>query len=199
MDIPESTRALVEEDALRDGINELVAKLNGKKMIADSWTQSREYAGALGMAALARSDYVVFMHDLWDATWGAAGALELGRPDDSEPNDPHTIWEDEEIVRYVDFARPVGGCVHAIFSVSFEPGEGVTLDALFNDADYDEVDVCTRIADSLTRWHSKEHDNFDHPLLYSSQVEAKDLDTAADTLREAARELVVFLKAGEIR
>ncbi len=197
MNIPDSINAIIADETLHDGVVQLVAKLNGKKMVADNWAQSRDYAKALSMAAMARSDYVLLMHDLWDATWGEAGALDLGEPDDSEPNDPHTIWEHWEIYRYVGLSRPIGACAHVIFYVEFDPHNTISLSVSFEDEDYNQIPIPNGLLEEGTGWHSVKvpNDDFIYPILYSASIPSKTISTAAEPLRESVSDLIVRLKA----
>jgi len=197
MDIPESTNALIADEALRDGVDELVGKLDGKKMVAYNWPQSRDYAKALGMAALARSDYVVLMHDLWDATWGAAEALGLGEPDDGEPSNPHQIWENREIYRYIALEKPISDGVYIILFVEFDFQEGVSLHLYFDDADNAETDTSSAFKGVSPNWKLVEHENFEYPYLCSAVVPVEQLDTAAETLCASASEMIALLKSSK--
>jgi len=106
--LPKSISAMHESTELMQGVFNLAEKLNGKKMVAQDWKEARQYSKALTMAAVARGDYVVLMHDLWDHIFGAAVMEQLGSIDqDPSEYSPSEIWGHYEIGKSLTLHTPI--------------------------------------------------------------------------------------------
>jgi len=93
--ISENVQKLISDKKFHDSVTQLLGKFNESKMTDSDWStwqESRDFASTLGMAAVARSDYVVLMHDLWDEIWDES-VRDLGDKDLNDYLSPKQIWD----------------------------------------------------------------------------------------------------------
>jgi len=200
--VPRSVQEIFSDKSLYSGVVELVGKLDGTMILPNdpSWADSRDYAYALGMAALARSDYVVLMHDLWDATWGEAGAVELG--DESfNPCNPKEVWENQYQYRYFhlpNFHGEVWGCfyVEFYFHQNSEPGSGLMLSVGFYDTNDHQIDKASDFSE-LHGWQTQNYYDSNYDFLYSAiekPTQPEQWESAISHLKTLATTLVKALR-----
>ncbi len=192
LELPESVAAMVADTKLLDGVTELVEKLNGKKMIADDWKESRDYAHALTMAAVARGEFVVFAHDFWDKIWLKAGVTEFGEDIFDIDVNPNYIWDHEEIYRHIQTNVQNSPRITFYLEISLNDGEAWLIVE-----SYDNNDEQIACPFSVNGWHEKRDDDDDFPSLKSSTIKLTNLAHGVETLRNEATAMVAAIKSAQ--
>lgn len=180
LSLPDSLAAMQEDPMLMQGVFALAEKLDGSKMVAKNWLEARRYAEALTMAAVARGDYVVLMHDLWDEIF--CGATQLGSidPDPSE-NSPAAVWEDEDLCKTLILKTPIGSAAHLRLWISYSLEERkILLEFAAYDENDDQIPVPKRLTE-IKGWQLDDKYEMDHPLLVSDQLSSEDLPASIET------------------
>lgn len=188
IEVPQSVRDMVADPALAEGISQLVSKLDGKKMIAADWQQSRNYVRALSSAAMARSDYITFMHDLWDATWGKADLSKLGAEVFDETCTPSQIWENDEIWRCFRTGPSAKDGI-AVFYVCAILQKGIRLEFGYHKADWSELNATELVSDAA-EWSEYTPEGWNSIYWKSKTIPFGDLEQRIDELSTSANSLV---------
>ena len=188
LSLPESLAAMHQDPTLMQGVFALVAKLDGKKMIAKNWTDARQYAEALTMAAVARGDYVAMMHDLWDAVFD--GAAQLGTIEE-DPSDypPSEVWENQELGKTVRLATPLERAAKLTLYISYRlEARNIRLEIAALDRQDNQVPVPECLAE-LDGWALNDEYEWDHPLLFTNSRPAEDFPVSVEEGAGLARQL----------
>lgn len=192
LNLPESVSDMAADPVLREGVNQLILKLNGKKMIADSREKRQKYSSALSMAAHARSDFVDLLHNLWEETWGRAGCDEFGQNEFDDLCTPHSIWEDNEIW---DSYRLGASKTSKIlnFYVCFDFADGARLEFEVYDSKWKPLDT-TSLGIDVDGWEHYVADGWDHKTLKSKSVKLSELERNVEQLIKNASDLTQAIR-----
>ena len=195
IELPDSIQALRDDETLKQGVFSLVEKLNGKKMIASDWGEARRYAEALTMAAVARGDYVVFLHDLWEEIF--AGVRDIGKiEDDPSDGSPASLWDEQELAKCVALTRPVERAAEVVLYAGYDLEDGtLRLEVSAWDAKDVQVPIPDALA-SLDGWRLYDEYELAEPFLRSDDFPADDLPGGLERARARAAALIEACRAG---
>ena len=99
--IPKSVREYYTNKAVRKAVDALLEKLDGRDSPELGWNEARKYNQALLMAAQVRTDFIEFLFEVWDGSFGNAEPNRLqGEYFDFESSSPAGIWDESELARY---------------------------------------------------------------------------------------------------
>lgn len=98
---PTSVREYCTNKAVRTAVDALIEKLDGSDPPEVKWEEARKYNQALLMAAQVRGDFVDFLFEVWNGSFGKAEPDRLrGEYLDCESCSPAVLWEKGELARY---------------------------------------------------------------------------------------------------
>jgi len=136
--VPSSLQEYLTNRAVRLAVDELIKVIDGSNMVAEGWEEARNYNQALLMAAVVRAAQAQFLFDVWDATWGACGAGQLGDEAFDEDMGPEQIWDDREVYRSFKLAdRYKSDGDSILFGVGFTTTNEIVIIAILVDEDDD--------------------------------------------------------------
>jgi len=159
--------------AIRQAVDALVEKLDGKKPPDLTWKHAQQYNCALLMAAQVRSDFIKMMFDVWERTFGEAFRSKFSNycedhwESDSGYYSPAPVWDDEEIGRvYYRDNIPDEGGRHEEFYVEIHNRRLLSLRVY-------------RFRDEKRRIHFKDHQFESWEIQCSKYVEQSNFATTA--------------------
>jgi len=193
--LPTSIAAMQANTELTQGVFKLVDNLNGKKMFAKDWKEARQYSEALTMAAVARGDYVVLMHDLWDHFFGGDPIDELGTIDaDPSEHSPSEVWGNREIGKTLTLHSPISGIKDfgLYFNYDLETRKFQLSLGSFDTND-NQVAVPEALAE-LKGWYLKHEGDWEERFLYSPKIDVSIFPVGTDKAVAKAKQLLAAIQ-----
>lgn len=195
LSLPASLAAMHEDPALMQGVFALVQKLDGSKMVAGNWAEARQYAQALTMAAVARGDYVVLMHDLWDAVFSSVAKLGTIEQDPSD-HYPKFIWDGGTLGKTVRLHKELGSASRLRFYVEYELEEG---DVYLSVGAFNKNDEQVSLPEFLAQpdgWQCRGEAGWEHHFLFTERFRIENLPETIGKMTFLASRVVDACKGG---